>query len=647
MTVAGDDTRTHTHAHTQRPTWFRMTTLDSLGLSGESASSKGRGNDDRGADVVAADGARTPDVQAGDAVAADATPRHSAPTTANTSARTSTELLPETPSPPSMQPRPAELPSALSEILFILVCSSSQLLFATFLGDVAVLQSRLKPLIGIGDAQTPWLQGAFMLANGISVIVTGSLADLVRPKMMVNASFAWLLVWNLLGGVSLLKRIRILFFVVRAMQGLAIGVLVSTTISMLGRTYKPGKRKNRAFSVMASTAPLGFWVGALQGGALASAPHWIFWSNAIVCACVLAASVRYLPDLRPAVRVRGGGGDGSGNNASNANANSADVNRGNSNSNANDANSRNVRDANGANSAAAAAANDADSAYGSVGPVGVGSVGGLRSFDFPGAALGLTGAGCLLFGLTQGTPASWAPYTIVTVIVGVLALAAFGYVETRVARPLVPTTLWRTPGFAALAISYALGFGSYIAWQFYAIRFFLEVQKASPLTTSLYLLPNAVVGVLAAAAVSRTVHILPVHWLLIAAMVSFALGPVFFLPQSPSTTYWALSLPGITVVTLGPDLSFAAASIFITSAVPRDHQGAAGSLLVTIQNFSAAILTAVSDALGASVAGDGAELNLPSLRAIWWFNLAVSLLGAGICLLFVRIPKTAEKEHVQ
>lgn len=512
--------------------------------------------------------------------------------TAASSRRTSAELLrpgedgqanvPESASPPTMQARPAELPSALSEILFVLVCSSSQLLFAIFLGDITVLQSLLKGIIHIEDSQTPWLQGAFMLANGLSVIVTGSLADLVRPKLMVNISFAWLVVWNLLGGVSLLKEMKILFFVVRAMQGLAIGVLVSTTISMLGRTYTPGKRKNRAFSVMASTAPLGFWIGALQGGALSHVPSWIFWSNAMVCALVLAASVKYLPALEPAA---------AGNNSE-----------------------------------------DRPS---------------IKSFDFPGAALGLLGAGCLLFGLTQGTPADWAPYTIVTVVLGVVFLGAFGYVETRVKRPLVPTTLWRTPGFAALAISYALGFGSYIAWQFYAIRFFLEIQDASPLTTSLYLLPNAIIGVLAAAAVSRTVHILPVHGLLIAAMIAFALGPVFFLPQTANTTYWALSMPGITLVTFGPDLSFAAASIFITSAVPRNHQGAAGSLLVTIQNFSAAILTSISDALGANVKNsDGSELGLESLRAIWWFNFAVSLLGAGICLLFVRIPKTAEKEHV-
>lgn len=164
----------------------------------------------------------------------------------------------------SMQSRPHELPSQLAEIVFILLCASSQLLFATFFGDVAILQTVLSERLNIAEPQLPWIQGAYTLANGLAVIISGSLADLTRPRWMINGSLLWLVFWNLVGGVSLLRRVAILFFVTRAMQGAAIGVLVSTSISMLGRIYQPGRRKNIAFSSMASTAPLGFWVGAMQ-----------------------------------------------------------------------------------------------------------------------------------------------------------------------------------------------------------------------------------------------------------------------------------------------------------------------------------------------------------------------------------------------
>lgn len=130
-------------------------------------------------------------------------------------------------------------------------------------------------------------------------------------------------------------------------------------------------------------------------------------------------------------------------------------------------------------------------------------------------------------------------------------------------------------------------------------------------------------------------------------MVAFAMGPVFFLPQTPNTIYWALSFPGIALVTFGPDLSFAAASIYITSNVRRSYQGSAGSLLVTMQNLSSAVMTAVADAIGTKIdKGPSGEIGLYGLRTIWWWALAAEVVAALITLIWVRIPKEEEKEHV-
>lgn len=108
-------------------------------------------------------------------------------------------------------------------------------------------------------------------------------------------------------------------------------------------------------------------------------------------------------------------------------------------------------------------------------------------------------------------------------------------------------------------------------------------------------------------------------------------------------------MPGIALVTFGPDLSFAAASIFITSNVPRFYQGSAGSVLVTVQNLSSAVMTAVGDAIASRVGvmpdGSG-EVGLQGLKASWWFAMASALVGAAITATWVRIPKEEEKEHV-
>lgn len=71
-----------------------------------------------------------------------------------------------------------------------------------------------------------------------------------------------------------------------------------------------------------------------------------------------------------------------------------------------------------------------------------------------------------------------------------------------------------------------------------------------------------------------------------------------------------------------------------------------GSLLVTVQNLSAAVLTSVADSIGNKVDSNAdGEIGLKGMRAIWWFSLGTSLVGALICATMVRVPKSEEKEH--
>lgn len=484
------------------------------------------------------------------------------------------------PSEAKYQGIPPEFGSFTAEVIFVFVCSAGLMLFSFLLGDITVNQEQFKRSLGISNSELPWLLGAYTTPLSLSVVISGSLSDLAPPRMIMVCAFAWLLVWNIVGVFSTEK--AILFYIVRAMQGLAIGVLVSASMSILGRVYKPGRRKNQVFSAMSATAPFGFWLGGIQGGALKSYLNWIFGSNAIISGVCLVAAYTTIPPLRPVADIAG---------------------------------------------------TDAPT---------------IQDFDFIGAGFAVTGCICLLFGLTQGSVVQWSPYTYALVVVGILLLIAFFFVERWVSRPLIPISLWRTKGFTPLMIAYFLGYGAFSgAWQFYAVQFWLRIQNHAPLTVALYLLPNAIVGVLATWLVSKTLHIVPGHFIYLTAMFAFALGPVFFLPQTSGTTYWALSFPGIALVTFGPDLSFAAASIYITSNVPRSYQGSAGSLLVTMQNLSSAVMTAVADAVGTGVdRGPSGDIGLEGLRAIWWFALACEIVAGCITLFWVRIPKEEEKEHV-
>jgi MFS family permease len=213
---------------------------------------------------------------------------------------THTELQPTPraePSRPNVQQRPTEIPNLTAEITFILVCSLGQLLFGAFTGNFAGLQLILVDMLQIPDSQIPWLIGSFLLANGLSVIISGPMADICRPKYLICGAFAWQTLWNIIGIFSLKN--KYLFFITRGGQGLSIGVLVSASISVLGRIYQPGLRKTRVFSVMAAMAPLGYWLGTLQGGALYHHPRLIFATSAIISGLGFASGMYAIPNIRP------------------------------------------------------------------------------------------------------------------------------------------------------------------------------------------------------------------------------------------------------------------------------------------------------------------------------------------------------------
>ncbi|KOC15460.1 glucose dehydrogenase [Aspergillus flavus AF70] len=59
------------------------------------------------------------------------------------------------------------------------------------------------------------------------------------------------------------------------------------------------------FSSMAAMVPLGFGVGALQGGTFSAHLHWVFGSTAIVCAPCTVAAYWAVPTLPPSSGLAG------------------------------------------------------------------------------------------------------------------------------------------------------------------------------------------------------------------------------------------------------------------------------------------------------------------------------------------------------
>jgi EmrB/QacA subfamily drug resistance transporter len=117
--------------------------------------------------------------------------------------------------------------------------------------------------------------------------------------------------------------------------------------------------------------------------------------------------------------------------------------------------------------------------------------------DYLGAALLTAGITSIVLVTTWGgTQYAWGSATIIALATfGVAALLAFGWVETRVAEPILPLRLFRDRNFSAIAgITFVSGFAMFGAITF--LPLFMQIVQGASATNSGVLLIPLMVGAL-------------------------------------------------------------------------------------------------------------------------------------------------------
>jgi hypothetical protein len=105
--------------------------------------------------------------------------------------------------------------------------------------------------------------------------------------------------------------------------------------------------------------------------------------------------------------------------------------------------------------------------------------------------------------------------------------------------------------------------------------------------------------------------------------------------------YWAYIFPAMICATVGIDITFNVANIFITTSLPRKQQGFAGAIIMILLQLGIAVFLGFADIVNTyTVASLGLRR---SYHAIFWFEVACASTALTILVLFVKIKK-AESE---
>jgi EmrB/QacA subfamily drug resistance transporter len=277
--------------------------------------------------------------------------------------------------------------------------------------------------------------------------------------------------------------------------------------------------------------------------------------------------------------------------------------------------------------------------------------------DVPGTLTATSGLFALVYGFSNSETHSWThPLTIVMLAASVVLLAAFVWIESRVAHPLLPLRVIadRVRGGAYLAIGIA-GIAMFAVFLF--LTYYLQLTKGfSPIETGLAFLPmTAAIMVTATSVNIRFLQRIGPRPLLVLGMVLGSGAMVWLAQLEPGSSYVGHVLPALLVLGVGLGNIFAPAFATATYGVDPHDTGVASAMVNTMQQVGGSIGTALLSSIFASavtsyveshprtpqVLGDAA---VHGYTVAFWIAAGVFALGAVVVAITMPPIRVATHE---
>ncbi|KAF9931115.1 hypothetical protein FBU30_010735 [Linnemannia zychae] len=226
--------------------------------------------------------------------------------------------------------------------------------------------------------------------------------------------------------------------------------------------------------------------------------------------------------------------------------------------------------------------------------------------DFLGAATATLGVTGIVYYISTGIEYGWSNgKTISVLIIALILVASFIFIENRMDNPLMPLRIWKIKSFTTSVILAFVSMAKSQGVIYYANMVFQQVYQWNAIKTALGFLVHAI---LAAVMFTGLGHILPQLSLKPLIMTGFLLRCVTALMFSfvdENTSYWAIPFPAFIVHIIG--LGFSLLPIYITSVRDAENkdQGLVGALYNTGLQLGAPFGIAILNLVAISTNGNG------------------------------------------
>ena len=251
-----------------------------------------------------------------------------------------------------------------------------------------------------------------------------------------------------------------------------------------------------------------------------------------------------------------------------------------------------------------------------------------------------------VYAIVNGNEAGWTSTSTLGLLgAAVVLMIAFIFIESRVAAPLMPLSLFKLRSVSAANVIAVLWAAGMFAWFFISALYLQLVLGRGPMEVGLAFLPaNVIMAICSLGISARLVMRFGIRGPLTAGLI-LALGGLLLFARAPSDgNVWLDVVPAMALLGVGAGIAFNPLLLAAMNDVPADESGLASGMVNTSFMMGGAVGLAVLASLAAAKTKVATAQGAPFIDALnsgyhWAFGAGAAFVLLAIVLGWIIFSK--------